>query len=271
VHKCILVSKCQHCLRKITPLGCFAHPGHCISCRRWLGVSTPKHMDSESEVMELGVREAKNMAGLLEILPVIDPQTTRLSVVKNLSSYLQEVARGNLHAFAEYIGCRLFAIISRWLDGTRMPRFESLLSISGALSVSVARFFDPLGPTLQDIANARKSIPNLGVRNVYPFHRSNEIRSALPEAMDEPEPPRLLDVAHRLGYTTSQRLLFADRELSRKISERFRQSSGHYFRRKPGASKTCEAEVVKRALEEALQSSEVASSSARRICSRRAS
>ena len=73
------------------------------------------------------------------------------------------------------------------------------------------------------------------------------------------EPPRLLDIARRLGYTHTKRLYNADRSLCEKINGRFRESSRHYFCRKKGTGRRCDPAQVKKALENALKSSKVIS------------
>jgi AraC-like DNA-binding protein len=94
----------------------------------------------------------------------------------------------------------------------------------------------------------------LGPRDVSTSPLDAEVRQALPEALNEPSPPRLWDVAQRFGHTTYRRLLEVDRELCVKINDRRRQSSLHdnpTVKRDPA--------LVRKALEDVLNSSETVS------------
>lgn len=256
VHGCALECKCPLCLRHVKLLGSFSRPGYCELCRGWLGSPGNKTSDSAAEANDPKWRTSREIAGLLKILTSIRPQGARAAFQQNLSLYIQQIVGGNVQAFAAYIGCPSSAVIHQWLAGTRMPQFDYLLKISNTLSVPLAKLFDSSEPTAEAIANAKASVERQSRRDVYPSRRASEIRLALLEALKKPDPPRLLDVAQQLGYRSNKGLYKADRELSRRINERFRQSSQHYFNRKTSVKEICDHKVLKQALLDALNSNE---------------
>ena len=83
---------------------------------------------------------------------------------------------------------------------------------------------------------------------------ASEIRQALLAALDESAPRSLSEVARSLGYTNTERLYQADRELCHRIAARHRQSGRSHWWRKPGATRICEAARLKEILEQSLKS-----------------
>ena len=69
-----------------------------------------------------------------------------------------------------------------------------------------------------------------------------------------PAPRSLSEVARSLGYTNTERLYQADRELCHGIAARHRQSGRSHWWRKPGATRICEAAKLKEILEQSLKS-----------------
>jgi len=100
VHQRPLRHDCPHCGRLLNPLGVFAQPGHCERCGGWLGVSHAGR-DQASPVEENQTWTCTQIGGLLALLPLIDAKAARESFRRNLNVYLNELASGNVLAFAE--------------------------------------------------------------------------------------------------------------------------------------------------------------------------
>jgi hypothetical protein len=253
VHQIFLTSKCPRCHQQSQILGFYTHPGHCRHCQGWLGTrdGTTSPLDEFSEEYRI----CRNIGELLELVPHVDPEAIRATLRKNLGVYCDQLAPGNVCAFADYVGHRS-PNVSTWLDGTQVPQFKILLDISKRLSVPLAKLFDPLGPTSNDIDRAKEAIHTSGARNAYTFRRADEIRVALATAAKDPTLPSLLDVARQLGYTNTNRLREADLKLCDKIQARFRDSDRFYRVRGRYAVRKCDPTVVEVALKDALRSSE---------------
>jgi AraC-like DNA-binding protein len=251
VHQILLTSKCPHCHQKSQILGFYTHPGYCRYCQRWLGTrdGTPSPPDGFSDEYRI----CRNIGELLKLAPHVDPEGIRATLRQNLRVYCDQLATGNMCALADYVGHRS-GNVSTWLDGTQVPQFKILLGISKRLSVPLAKLFDPLGPTSNDIDRAKEAIHTSGTRNAYTFRRADEIRAALVTAAKDPTLPSLLDVARQLGYTNTNRLRLADIELCGKIQTRFRDSDRFYRVRGRYAVRKCDPAVAKRALKDALRS-----------------
>lgn len=256
VHMYVLERNCPKCLSLVRALGSFSRPGYCELCGGWLGSSGTSARRSASDANDPDYRSTREIAGLLKLLTSVRPETVRAALQQNLSLYIQQVVGGNVHALAAYIGCPFSATVHSWLDGARIPRFDFLLRISGTLSIPLAKLFDSSGPTAKEIASAKAALDVAAPRDVHPRRPASEIRIALLEALNRPEPPRLLDVAQELGYTCVDGLHKAERELSRKIEDRYRKFGQHYFNRKTTRKRICDRKVLEKALLDAVNSKE---------------
>jgi hypothetical protein len=196
----------------------------------------------------------RQVGSLLAMLPLVDPMAVRESLRRNLNVYLEEIAGGNVLALAEYIRCphsRLHA----WLAGAALPRLENVLQIARYLNAPISSFYAPSGPTPANVAAAKQAVTAGGKRRVSPSRHSSEIRQTLLAALDEAVPLRVIDIARRLGYTTTYSLYEADRMLCYKITARYRQSGRRDCWKKPGVPRTCETRL-KEILEQSLSSTE---------------
>jgi AraC-like DNA-binding protein len=256
VHELPLSHTCRGCGRTLNPLGVFCRPGYCEHCGAWLGTLEPKMDQSENNVgsVEEQIWSSRQVAGLLEMLPWIDPETARESFRQSLIAYLEQITAGNCLALAEHIRCPP-SILQKWLDGVTIPQLENLLRTSRCLNVPASSFFTPSKPTPTNIAAAREAIAVAGSRGVSPYRDSGKIRQALLAALDDEVPRSLSDVARCLGYTNTERLYQADRTLCHKIAARYRHSGRSHWWKKPGATRICETSQLKEILEQSLASS----------------
>jgi AraC-like DNA-binding protein len=257
IHQRPLRHDCPHCGRLLNPLGVFARSGHCERCGGWLGVSHAGR-DQSSPVEENQTWTCTQIGGLLELLPLIDAVAARETFRRNLNVYLDELARGNVLAFAEYVGCP-HSMLHTWLTGAAVPRLDNLLRIARSLNVPISSLYAPLGPTSTNIAAAKQAVAVGEKRVVSPSRHASEIRRVLLAALDEDVPLRVTEIARKLGYTTTYSLYAADRKLCYKITARYRRLGGGRRWNRSGAPNVCEVhakqgrlESMRRLLENAL-------------------
>lgn len=246
VHQRPLRHACPHCGRLLNPLGVFAQPGHCERCGGWLGLS---HADCDrSPLAEEETWSATQLGSLLAMLPNVDPMAARESFRRSLNVYLNELASGNVLAFAEYVRCP-HSMLHNWLTGAAVPRLENLLRIARSLNVPVSSLYAPAGPTSTNIAAAKQAVAVRGKRVVSPSRHACEIRRVLLAALDEDVPLRVTEIARKLGYTTTYSLYEADRKLCYKITARYRQSGGDRRCNGSGTPEACEVHAKQGRLE----------------------
>ena len=259
LHKHPLRSTCHHCSRPSSPLGVFSRIGYCPHCGGWLGLSTGDvEPAQDGTVGQQSLWATEQIGDLLAMLPLLNPEISCRHFRGSLAVYVEELVSGNMTAMAEYIHCPR-SILQGWLDARTMPRLENLLRIARALNVSIASFFVRDRPIAIDIASAKHAVAAAGHRNVSPSRTADEIRKALRTALKTDAPISLSEVARALGYTTTERLYQADRNLCHKIASRYRQPGRSHWWRRPGATRICEVPRLKEILEKSLKSKEPAS------------
>ena len=253
LHRLHLRTGCHHCGLQLSPMGVYHRIGYCSRCGGWLGTTTGDAKvaeDSEASSQQLWASE--RIGELLAMLQCFTPEASREHFHANLTVYLEQLVGGNVAALAEYIRCPR-SILQNWLDRKAMPSIDSLLRIAQALNVSVAALFYREAPTLADIAAAKQAIAALGNRNVTPSRSASDIHKELRRAIKMDLPMSLSDVAHSLGYSTTERLYLANRKLCHAIAARYRKSGRSHWWRKPGATRICEGPRLKQTLEESLK------------------
>jgi hypothetical protein len=127
------------------------------------------------------------------------------------------------------------------------------------LKIPASTLFGPSGPTPGNLAVAKEAFALTGNRGVSPSRSAGELRQAILAAFEEVVPRSLSDVARSLGYTNTDRLYQADRNLCHDIAARYRHSGRSHWWRKPGAIRICEASRLKEILEQSLKSNRPAS------------
>jgi hypothetical protein len=249
VHKQLLRHDCPRCGRLLNPLGVFARPGYCERCGGWLG-SPHAHWNEPQPAAEDQTWPCRQVGSLLAMLPSINPGVARESLCRTLTVYLEEVAGGNVLAFTEYTRCAR-PMLHGCLAGSAIPRIENLLRLARHLNVPLASFFAAEGPTSADIAAARQAVSVCGKHRFASSRRQSQIRQALLTALDSAVPSTVIDVARRLGYTTTDSVYRVDRKLCYKVAARYRQLGGGHRRNGPGklkANKVQAKELLERSL-----------------------
>ena len=252
VHLQRLSDTCPCCARTMSPLSVLFRPGYCGHCSSWLGTSDPT-TDAPQFAEDQGWALTQ-VGSLLAMLPLLDPIAARESLRRNLTVYLKEIANGNVLALTEYVQCP-GGMLRSCLAGTELPRIENLLRIARCLNVSVSSFFAPEGPTPMDIASAKQEVAMCRKRVVLPSRHASEIRRTLQLALGAAVPTSVIEIARRLGYTTTHSLYTADRRLCYKISARYQQAGGRSWWMRPDAPRTCDGRT-RELLEESLKSIE---------------
>ncbi len=245
VHARPLDSICRHCARSLSPLGVFSRPGYCEVCDGWLGESDTdrKQALSGSATTEEQLWSSTQVEGLLAMLPSVDPGAARESLRRSLVAYLDQVTGGNVLALAQHIRCP-HSILQNWLEGATVPRLENLLRTCCFLNVPASSLFAPSGPDTGAHRCRKGSLCPHRQSGRIAISDASELREALLAALDESAPRTLSEIARSLGYTNTERLYQADRELCHRIAARHRQSGRSHWWRKPGAIRICEAARV---------------------------
>ena len=248
---------CSHCARTLSPLGVFSRPGYCERCGGWLGMS-----DSEGRRLPHAPAEEGHNAWstmqvgyLLTMIPLIDPIEARAALCRSLAAFLDQLTAGNVVALAEYIHCPP-SVLRNWLDGTTVPTLENLLRTCRFLNVPIASLVASSGPSSANVDAAKEAIARAGSRGVSLCQKKSELRQALENALHDPVPRSLSDVARIMGYADTERLYQADRDLSHKIAARYRMSGQSHWWRRPGAARICDSLRIKELLEQSLNSAE---------------
>jgi len=250
-----LSNTCPCCGRTMSPLSVLFQPGFCGHCGSWLGTLNPKTDESQVSPSTDDQRWTLiQVESLLAMLPVVDPTAARESLRRNLATYLEEIANGNVLAFTEYIMCP-GGMLRNWLSGKELPRIEKLLRIARSLNVPVPSFFTAEGPKAMDIASAKQTVAMRKKRLVLPSRHAREIRRTLQAALDAAVPLSVTEIASRLGYTTTYSLYEADRALCYKITARYGQAGGRSWWNKPHVPRTSDARM-KDLLEQSLRLNE---------------
>jgi AraC-like DNA-binding protein len=254
-HRRPLVSVCHHCSRSLRPIGFYSRPGFCERCDGWLGTSSSSLDDlaSNETYLEQQMWSCKQVASLIEMLPFLDPVEARRSFQRNLRVYLEKL--GDQRIMAEFLRCSP-ARLGDYLNGSRVPRIESLLSMSRILNVTTSSFFNPSGPAQSDLQNAKDAVAGFSGGQLVLRRQPTEIRQSLQEALGNEVPVSLTAIARQLGYKSTHQLYHADLELSHKIAKRFLRSNSWSRGKKRGTRKICEKARLEEVLKQALNSKE---------------
>jgi len=245
---------CPRCSEAMLPLGVYARPGHCSRCLQWLGrggMYTPAVQPDDRVRITTELWQTNAVAELLAAAPQLDTSCAALKA--NLRACIQEVAEGNVLAFAEVVQLSRPGL-DRLTYGKGLPELATLLQICHRAGVPLAVFlashpvadaatWDQLKQALQ---TCRK-----GCR--VPLARSREqVRAAMRKAIHEQPPPSLSEIAQRLNYRGVEGLRDVDNALSRQLAANYRKSGRSHWWRKPGARRICGLPEIRATLEQSL-------------------
>jgi transcriptional regulator with XRE-family HTH domain/AraC-like DNA-binding protein len=248
---------CPTCGRSRPPLPCRFRPGYCDSCGTWLGSveTAANRCDSAPETTQEQIMTSRQVGGLLELLPRLNPDLATHSLRQNLNTYISSAAHGNAQALANHVGPSS-RWVRRWANGQAAPQLSVLLRISRALNVPLSSFYEADGPSAANLATAEEAIAAADKRISKPYQRAKTIKDAMLAALHRYPPCRLRDVARGLGYSGPEPLYRMDSSLSRSITKRYREYSQAHLPANTGDQRICEEAKLRELLERSLASDE---------------
>jgi hypothetical protein len=138
----------------------------------------------------------------------MDPDSARKAIHANLNSYCEQVARGNVLAFAELIDSPR-TCVDLWLKGLRVPVLEGVLKAAKLIDVPVLSFYKIDGPSSMELGAAKCAFDRMN-RGAQARRSSADIVRALEAANASNGGKNLSESARELGYSSPERLYQAD-------------------------------------------------------------
>jgi transcriptional regulator with XRE-family HTH domain len=138
LHNVSLVEACPHCHKAYAPLAGRSCPGYCGHCLGWLGDCS----EIPAKVTDSGDPEGyrfwccQQIGLLVEASPQIQAPFERETTQRALSRYIKTLTPVSLSALAEATNCSRRSI-AMWMQGTTLPRIESLCRLCFHLGVPV--------------------------------------------------------------------------------------------------------------------------------------
>lgn len=246
-HRRPLEEVCPRCSRSSKPFTAYSRPGHCFQCQAWLGASEEERDSLARDACgDEDLWNANEAGRLLATASSLDSAGLRNVLAVNFQACMDLIATG-LCAFAHAAHVpaeTLRALIKS--DGH--PSLSTLLRVSYHLRVPLSTFLerDLSAPPASWVA-ARERL-SAAQRPSRP--NPDKIRAALQEATCELPPPRLCDIAARLGYVKPTRLYRVDGGLCRQILSNYQNAIRPAS--KSSSKQFCLPGQVKAALEESL-------------------
>lgn len=251
LHGCSFRDTCPGCKRKRPPLASHFTPGYCDHCNTWLGVPVDDSIGSggSASCPEGQMQISRKIGELLELMPRTEPDVARRSLRENISAYISALAGKNESTFVRHIGCSV-GLASCWVNGSSVPRLDTLVRASQMLDVPLVSFYAPGGPSDSDLESARNAVARTNNRSVIPHRRTGTIQGILLDALEEQPPPSLKDLAARLGYKRPDPFYRTDLVLSHRVTVRHRRFLKSETKRE--GETVCGFGDLKRALERSL-------------------
>src|SRR6266851_1641020 len=249
-HRQPLEQVCPHCFQPQKPLSVFLRPGYCSKCQAWLGDSGPEALSPtfDRSDAEAALWYAAQVGELLAAAPRFDSFPLRETFTINFRACVDVVADGHKHAFAS--AARMCPdTVHSLITQSSLPNIPTLLRISYHLKIPVMTFLQP--QTASAISHWRAAQGGIRRKRLPSARASENIRAALERATGEQPPPRLSDVARRLGYIKLDRLYRVNPKLCRQIASNY-QNSIRGCQQKPSDKRFCSLIEMQRALEASL-------------------
>lgn len=249
-HRQPLEQVCPHCFQPQKPLSVFLRPGYCSKCQAWLGDSGPEALRPtfDRSDAEAALWYAAQVGELLAAAPRFDSFPLRETFTINFRACVDVVADGHKHAFAS--AARMCPdTVHSLITQSSLPNIPTLLRISYHLKIPVMTFLQP--QTASAVSHWRAAQGGIRRKRLPAARVSENIRAALERATAEHPPPRLSDVARRLGYIKLDRLYRVDPKLCRQIASNY-QNSIRGQGRKPSDKRFCSLSRMKHALQASL-------------------
>jgi AraC-like DNA-binding protein len=252
IHRRPLVQKCSKCKRSLAPLSGNSTVGHCCICGSWLGTSAEPAEISATPPTFSVTSETVEIARILEQIAVVNGSSIGDIFRRNLAIYLEAVAKGRVSLMARCMKCDE-AVLYHWIHGENIPHLGNLLRACRHMGISAARLFDVSAPTEEEIDLATESRVKIeGEMILAPRRTQAELMTSLREALSDPIPMKVIDLAKRLRYTTSKPLYLASQELCEQIAERYRTRSDKRKRGTRPGRRICDMSKLRTTLEQSL-------------------
>lgn len=233
------------CARTISPFNLCGQIGYCPHCGKWLGTTSPMGRESwpafPPEELEWQIWAASIVGEMLAAAPSISSPPSLVEFAASIAVLVSKKAGGSPFRLAQQLHVHEQSIYA-WRGGQKAPQLDSLVQISACLRLS------PMALLTSDI---KKGSPGLNPipPDEVPLHGqsrkqrrladSEQIKSALEEALEHPEDPplSLRKLARRLGYQADNLAKLFPRQCS-AISQQYREYRSN--KRKEGVQRRCE-------------------------------
>lgn len=214
-HRRRLETHCAHCGRSSPWLTNQARTGHCFRCQGWLGAVTPTNARcDEPPDADLSERiQVATLAGeMLSLASQPEGLLTQQNFVARLSGYIRQLTKGNVAAFARFIGSDYLKV--RQLEsGTNLPRLDVLIHLLRRLQLPATAF----------LSSQPAAVPCPEQRDIYLPHKKAEVKSFMEAALTDATCPSLGEISSRLGYKREMLLYGLYPDLCRAICARHRR------------------------------------------------
>jgi len=148
LHGVPLVHTCPSCNRNCPPLADGSRPGYCGRCLGWLGVCSQgskgqiDFCDSDGYLSWC----AEQIGSLVAASPQIRVPFERDKIARTLSTHMRYQYRVSVSALSEVTNCSRRSI-TMWLEGSTLPRIESLCRLCFKLGIPLLDLLHGLGST----------------------------------------------------------------------------------------------------------------------------
>jgi hypothetical protein len=215
-HRRRLETCCPYCGRSSPWLTNKARAGHCFRCQGWLGATTPAEARCDAAPgadLSKAVQIAAVAGELLSQASQLEGSQwlTRQNFVARLSGHIYQLTKGNVAAFARFIGSD-YLKVRQLKAGTNLPTLADLLHLLNRLRLTAADFF----------SGRPAAVPQPAQRDIYLPHKKPGVESVLRAALTDPTRPSLGELVGRLGYKREALLRGLYPELCRAVCARHR-------------------------------------------------
>lgn len=139
-----LQTRCSYCHKQLYLLEGRSRPGHCSKCGEWLGIRSIEEAYSREVLSEDELNwqtyVVNNVGDLLATAPHLSSPWSKDRIQKAISAYVNQVAKGNVAAFARLVGNCSRARVKQWRLGKAIPQLSSILQVCYYLEVSLLEF-----------------------------------------------------------------------------------------------------------------------------------
>lgn len=201
-----LVARCPHCQGQLLPLAWRSRPGYCSKCGGWLGISKAAEVpDSEvwaEDELKRQLWVVDTLGDLVATAPRLSSPLPKVRVTQAISACVNLVTKGNLSAFARWIGVPPSNVQS-WYQINTLPQLDTLLHICYCLGTSLLDFLAEEAVVKDSLLLVTQPPIPLQRQKRTVFKRPldlEQLRQTLLSVLNESPPPSLKAVVKRLGY-----------------------------------------------------------------------